>query len=192
MPLDKNPWVYPFNTRDMDEMVKISIDASDDVRQKLAKHLDVDAVDEVKADFVLSQPKGNHAVKVEGRITAKVKQTCVVTLEPLRVVIDEEMESYYADYSQATPFSKAKKNLYSKYGMDEIPIMEEDEEPESMRDGKIDLGELAMQYLSLAIDPYPHKEGLSEEEKVSTAGKTEEETYKNPFEALRDLQKTTK
>lgn len=192
MPLDKNPWVYLFDTRKMNETSKVEAEASDDIREKLAKHLDVDAVDSVKAKFLLSQPKGSHAVKVEGTVKAKLKQTCVITLEPLRVNIKEDFEAYYADYSQATPFAKAKKNLYSKYGMDEIPIMEEDEEPEPMRDGKIDLGELAMQYLSLAINPYPHKEGLPEEEKVITVGKSDDETYKNPFEALRDLQNNTK
>lgn len=186
MPLESAPWSYPFDTRDMEEVVDLSISPSPDERLKLGQHLDVDAVDGLNVEYRLSRPKGSHAVRVEGKLKAKLKQTCVVSMEPMRTEVEDKFESYYADYEQATPFSKAQKALYKKYGVEEVPVMDEDQDPEPMHNGKIDLGELAMQYLSLSIDPYPHKRGLEKNTDIQEEG-MEKESRENPFEALRTL-----
>jgi hypothetical protein len=66
-------------------------------------------------------------------------------------------------------------------------MLEEYEDPEPLVDGKVDVGELASQYLSLAIDPYPHAPGV---EPVGEDPEIELKRDKeNPFAALQALKK---
>ena len=68
----------------------------------------------------------------------------------------------------------------------ETPIINEQEDPEKIIGGKIDLGEVVTQHLSLAIDPYPHKEGVKYEYGDDEPEKVPEAFKNNPFAALKD------
>lgn len=182
------PWTHKFDTRDMDESVQVSISPDADILEELADYLDVDKCKDVKADFTLACPKGSHTVKVNGTVYATVTQKCVVTLDPIKTKIKEDFDAFYADYSKAIPFSAAKKAAIKKHGMDELPVLEESEDPETMENGKIDLAHLATQFLSLGINPYPHKDGVSLDDAHVQEKEPEEKGYGNPFEALRALQ----
>ena len=63
--------------------------------------------------------------------------------------------------------------------------------PEAIIDGYIDAGELVTQYLSLALNPYPHAEGVKYE-----LGDDNEEAIKpkldNPFAALKEWKNNKK
>ena len=50
-----------------------------------------------------------------------------------------------------------------------------------VENNRIDLAELATQYLILFMDPYPHKNGVAFEDKI------EEESKSNPFAVLEKL-----
>jgi hypothetical protein len=59
----------------------------------------------------------------------------------------------------------------------------DDEPPEPLRDGKLDLGAIATEFLLLGIDPYPRKPGVE-----FAPVKTDDASAK-PFAALEALKK---
>ena len=61
----------------------------------------------------------------------------------------------------------------------------EDEWREPLEGDEIDLGELLVQHLSLALDPYPRLEGAE-----SLLPEYRTATLSSPFAALKDLKKT--
>ena len=62
-----------------------------------------------------------------------------------------------------------------------------DKKIDDMIEGQIDLGELAVQHLILAIPPYPKKEGAAYQYSDEAIKPAEDSPLKkNPFEALKD------
>ena len=80
---------------------------------------------------------------VTGRLEADVVQSCVVTLEPVAATVVEP---------SSTGCSARK---CPSEALDEVEIDAEAELPEPVVDGRLDLGEILAQELSLALDPYP-------------------------------------
>ena len=69
----------------------------------------------------------------------------------------------------------------------EVEILDEREDPEAVIYGRIDLGELVAQHISLAVPAYPQREGVEFEhgdEGIELDKKSP--LRKNPFEALKD------
>jgi uncharacterized metal-binding protein YceD (DUF177 family) len=128
--------------------------------EAVARRLGLPAIAAIEAELVLSRWRGA-GIKVTGRFAAEVEQVCVVTLDPFRARVSEAIERYF---------------LPSAGG----PDLEADIDP--LENGLIDLGELVVESLSLALDPYPRKPGVqfgdSEWEPQS------EELSDSPFAAL--------
>ena len=83
--------------------------------------------------------------QVNGEFQAKLQQACVVTCEPIDQILHERFNAVFTD---------------------RMPSHHEDKEdtPENLEDGGIDLGELAVQQLSLALPAFPRlaKQDLDE------------------------------
>jgi len=128
----------------------------------IAARLGIPAVHSLKAELGLWRWRGA-GVRVTGSILAEVEQVCVVTLEPFRSEVSDEVERYFLPN-----VSEADANA--------------DVDPFS--DGVIELGEVVVESLSLALDPYPRKPGATFE-----AGAIEDEDPKeqSPFAALASL-----
>ena len=126
----------------------------------------------LEADLNVDREKG-HMIAVTGTLTADVVQPCVVTLEPVPAHITDSIDILFAprailDVGANPPHSDAI----------------EDEAPEPIVNGLIDLGELVAQHLAVALDPYPRKPGVSlDAVKSEPPG---ENTYK-PFAKLVEL-----
>jgi uncharacterized metal-binding protein YceD (DUF177 family) len=104
---------------------------------------------------------------VAGQVSAHLGQTCVVTLEPIESDLTESIDLVFAPAAQAQP--------------EDLKL--EEEPPELLVDGKIDLGAIATEFLLLGIDPYPRKTGAEFAPiKVDDAGA-------HPFAALDALKK---
>jgi len=74
------------------------------------------------------------------------------------------------------------------------PNISEEDIPEPMFNGRIDIGELAAQHLSLALDPYPHAEGVEfegfgEADEDEDGDDPDEPEKPNPFAALERLKR---
>jgi len=186
--LPKVPWTHFWSVDALSNgRVVASITLPADMNQDMAKFLDLLSIQSLACKFEISRKGGQHIIHVAGTITASLEQTCVQSLEAVPTKIEETFDSYFADRDQAVPFSQAKKELFSKYGVDDMPILDEEEDPEAVIDGQIDLAALATQYLSLALDPYPRKEGLEVPYQEPEPEKSEDPT--NPFAALKDWNK---
>lgn len=182
-------WSYLVHLDDIVHGAKtIKFAADENQCLDLARRLGVVSVEGAKATITL-QKVGGGIVHAIGTVEAQVTQNCVVSLVPIAVAIQDEFEGWFGDKtSTAVSFAKAKSDREAKKGHVEVEVLEESEDPEPIVNGKMDIGELATQYLCLAIDPYPHAPGVSAEFVATPQGKAGEraEIRKNPFEALKD------
>lgn len=119
--------------------VMIEADAAE--RAALAERFDLVALDALQARFTL-EPGNGGTVIVHGMLSAAAVQRCVVTLDPLPAMIEEKIDAVFADAA-------------SGHDRIEIEVDPLAAEIEPLIDGRVDLGELAAQHLSLALDPYP-------------------------------------
>lgn len=163
----------------------IEISPNENEKKALAKRFDILSLDDLKAKVSLTRENA-HIIHVKGTLEAKVKQACVITLEPVESDITDEFEAWYADESQAVSFKRAQHEAQSKKELLDMPMLEESEDPEPMTNGAVDVGDLVAQYLSLAIPPFPTKEGFSYSVEVEAPKEAKNPMKLNPFAALKD------
>jgi uncharacterized metal-binding protein YceD (DUF177 family) len=182
-------WSFPVEADTVVNHAKnYSLTPSVEQVKRLAQRLGVLGIKDLSADITLERDaRSNAIIHAQGTVHGKLTQQCVVTLEPIVTQVEEEFEAWFADPEQAVSLTRVRHDREAKKGKGEKPVLDESEDPEAIIDGKIDLGELATQYLSLAIDPYPHKEGVQYEirDEATLAAETPE-IRKNPFAALKD------
>ncbi len=180
-------WSYWIDTEELERTSnKMSIAPDEAARKRLAQRLGIVSLDSLQADIKISRQPGEAAFHVNGHIDAKLTQECVVTLEPLDVHVEDDFEAWFADGEAAISIAKARHEKLNEKGHGELPVLDERDDPEPLIDGKLDLGELVTQYLSLSVDPYPHAEGVEFEEIAEGVGDEGEDLIKNPFAALKD------
>ena len=135
----------------------------------LAQRLGIPQVRSAKASVALKLIRGGTVVLLKGRVQAALVQNCVVTLDPVQTEVDEEFTLTYS--------------VESKHGPAEVVVdLAEEDPPEPVENGQIDIGEAAAEHLALAMDPFPRAPGVSfqplPEEPV------EEPKKVSPFEVL--------
>lgn len=112
-------------------------------RARIARALDLASLDAFEADVRLEPAAGGWSLS--GRLRAHLAQTCGVTLEPLPVEIDDAFSVALAEAGEPDA--------------DEIVITLDDESPDQIEDGRVDLGQYAVEQLALRLDPFPRKPG---------------------------------
>ncbi|MGE5158519.1 MAG: YceD family protein [Gemmatimonas sp.] len=171
-----DPWRATVQVTEIPETgLHRELEASPAVREALAKIAGLRDVSSAHGSFDLSL-RSRGRVHVTGRVTARVGQTCVVTLEPIENDIDEEVDLIFAPEEQMAAVA-AELAEGAAGGESEMA-----EPPEPIVNGTIDLGRLASDVLYLAIDPYPRKPGVIFEPRVAAADPED-----HPFAALKAL-----
>ncbi len=184
--LPQNEWSEWIDTEKLDDKgATVTITADEAARIALARRLNIAGLTSLKADLTV-QPTAGGVFEVTGRFSAALTQTCVVSGDPIDTSIEESVEGWFTDREKMLSFAKARQERDTKKGHVEVEMLDEREDPEEMVNGHIDLGELVAQHLSLAINPYPHKEGVSFDLGDDQPLKRAE----NPFEALKTLKKS--
>lgn len=181
-------WVYVIDQGEVGpQPVHKKIVAGDADLKAIALRLDIPTVSSLSAELVLQRAPGNKAViHVSGMLKSDVTQSCIVSGSPVKAHIEEEFEAWYADPASFTSIAKAKHDRAGKASADvEVPIMDEKDDPEPIIGGKIDLGDLVCQYLSLGLDPYPRAHGVTAN-LPHDDGPEGSNLRKNPFAALKD------
>ncbi len=190
--LMENEWSHFIESERVSEKPwVIELVLGDEAKPALVKRLGLHGIDNMKAELRLQRQQVNKVIHITGRITANLQQKCVVSMEPVEEHVEDEFEAWYAEPNQAVSFTKARRERMSAKEQEEQPILEEFDDPEPVIDGKIDLGELVTQYLSLALNPYPRAEGVDYKAEASLEV-AEEGTYDNPFAALKDWKEREK
>ncbi len=162
-------------------------EADAEERADLARRLAIVSVEHAAATVTL-QRVGGGVIHAMGFVRADVTQSCVVTLAPVPDHVEEEFEGWFGDKTAAVSFVRARQERDAKKGHTEAEILEESVDPEPIVNGKVDIGELATQYLSLGLNPYPHAEGVVHSVTDEDPPKDEDgaNLRRNPFEALKD------
>lgn len=186
--LTEQEWSHFFDIDDLDGFdTKITIEASEEELEDLARRLAVEKIMKVSADLTLHRPKGGNVIHVTGEFQAIILLTCVVTVEDFEAEITEPVEGWFSDKESTVSFAAAKREREVTISTREVEMLDESEDPEPIIDGVIDLGELVTQHISLALPAYPKKEGVEYEigdDQVQVDEKSP--LRKNPFEALKD------
>ena len=114
-----------------------------------------------------------------GRVRASLVQDCVVTLDPVRSEVDEEISALFLPEGSrlATPRQSPEGEI--------LLDAEGEDGPELFSGDTIDVGQLAEEFFALGIDPYPRKPGIA----VENAPEPEEEKRGPLFEKLQALAK---
>ncbi len=128
----------------------IAIEASESQRQAAAPELGLLALRRLSAEFDI-RPLAGGGVAVRGALTAEVVQSCVVTLEPIESALNRSIDLRFLPMED---FERHEARLEASGedaadGPDVEPLVSE----------SLDLGELLLQELSLALDPYPRTPG---------------------------------
>lgn len=145
----------------------------------IAKSLGLAALEKLDARYDLS--RNGERVKLEGRIRAQIQQICVVTLDAFPAALDVPLK---LDMVPDTDPIFAVRPERAEEGEIDIEVMlNEVDPPEPIVDGVIDLGAITLEFLALALDPYPRKPG------VSFAPPASAEPEPSPFAALAKLKR---
>ncbi len=188
--LPASEWTHALDLETVEPAgLELHLAAPEEAREDLARRLEISSLERLEADLK-ALPRAGGVFHVCGRFRAKIIQECVVTTDPVDSLIEEEVEGWFVDHEAGVAsFAKARKDrdAGTAKGNAEVEIMDESEDPEAAIGGQVDLGEFIVQNLSLAINPYPHKDGVhydyTDEDPQDS---TRSESRKNPFEALKD------
>ncbi len=148
----------------------VEIEAPEAVRAALRAIANLREFPRFSAVFDLTR-RGT-SVRVTGQVSARVGQTCVVTLEPVESNLEESVDLVFAPALAGS----------TKAETVDLGAQEEDS-PEPLVDGKVDLGAIATEFLLLGIDPYPRKPG------AEFAPVKADDGSARPFAALEALKK---
>jgi|SRR5919106_557416 hypothetical protein len=154
------PWSVPITVAEVPETGRhVELAPSEATRQAIAKVADVVALPRLEAIFELTR-RGSEGLRVEGRVSATVVQNCVVTLDPIENEIDEPVDLMFRPARELAASGDGDRDgAGSKDDTGHHPL-DAAEPPETLVDGKLDLGILATEFLLLGVDPYPRKEGV--------------------------------
>lgn len=139
------------------------LEPNEQQRAAIAKRLGIPAVDQLRGAFAVKRVSGGAELKLQ--LTAETGRICVASLEPMKEEIEE------------TVLMRFERNFVEDEDGADDDIIREPLESEA-----IDLGEILVQHLSLALDPYPRKSGAE-----SLADRFSENAAASPFAKLKDL-----
>lgn len=137
------PYSEPVRLHQVGGGVTRTLEPDAAARARIAQALDLASLDAFVAEMTLApSPCG---WRLSGRLRASLAQTCGITLEPLPVEVD-------------APFVVSLAEAVDE-DSDEIVITLDDESPDLIEGGQIDLGQYAVEQLALQLDPFPRKPG---------------------------------
>ena len=151
--MPQSPVSYPVTiTRLPTKGMPVRFEATDAMREALAKAHDLISVERFIVDVLLTNWKGS-GVAVNGKVEADITQACVVTLDPLPAHIHEDIRSVFLpNDSKLMRFQDPSGEIVIDPYTDDVP--------EVLEGDKVDIGALAEEYFAIMIDPYPRKAGV--------------------------------
>lgn len=156
----------------------VTVTATPEQCAPIAAMLGLDAVERLEARYELA--RNGERVKLEGIIKASIRQICVVTLDAFPVEIATPLKLDFApEVPEPAPRRRGDPGDETEIDI-EVRLNEEDP-PEPIIDGVIDLGAVTLEFLALALDPYPRKPGVSFDAPAA------EDQSASPFAALARL-----
>lgn len=163
-------WSVPIRLDEVPESgLRRDLAADAAIRSALARVAGVDELPRLEASFDVTR-SGRAGLRVTGTVSATVRQTCVVTLEPVENEVEEAVDLTFLPGREGEPAAREE----DAAGQDP---------PEPLVNATVDLGAIATEFFILGIDPYPRKAGAVFEAPESG------EPADHPFAALAALKK---
>jgi hypothetical protein len=151
----------------------VALEANAAEREALASLYGLPSIASLRASLALNRtPQGG--ARVTGAVHGVVTQICVISLESFQANVAEEIDVRFAPQGQA----------HEEPGANEPQTftMADEDEPDPIIEGKIDIGALAAEFLALGLDPYPRKPGATFEFQTDDHGEKV-----SPFSSLAEL-----
>ena len=167
-------WVDPEALPGEGRTFRLKPDA--DARAAIAKRLELLDLPAFEATVTAKPMRGTGNVRVTGTLRASVSQACVVTLDPVPSDLEEGFEADFGPVEEEV----------------NLDLTLEDSDPvEPFEADGIDIGELAVQHLSLSLNPYPRVADAAAETLLNGTGPDGDVVAFNapsgPFAALAKL-----
>lgn len=162
-------------------------EASEQERMALAERYAVLRINSLVAECFIapSENRGKKKhYKLEATFKARVVQSCGISLDPVK----EKISGAFTIILQ-----QAQRSQYGE--TTDIDFTHDEEDVEFLTSEIIDVGEMIAQHFSLAINPYPRKQGATGAELGQKIIKEDdlllESEKKNPFDVLKSLKHKT-
>ncbi len=145
--------------------------------EALARRFDLPGIGALTARLAIGPIRSGGAAgaRVIGHFSARVSQICVLSLEPFESEISEPIELDLLPPESIPDGADADSHL--------------NQSVEPLEGHVFDLGELVAQHLSLALDPYPRRSGVSFASEPGITGESDALARPKPFAALGDLKR---
>nr|WP_313040667.1 DUF177 domain-containing protein [Brevundimonas diminuta] len=140
------PYSDPVRLHQIGASLSRRLEPDAEARQRIARALNLKSLDRFEADLEVTATVSGW--RLTGRVVADAVQSCVLTLEPLPVHVDDRFEINLVEAVDAPPSDDG-----------EIDLELDDDSPDVVENGQIDLGQYAVEQLALHLDPYPRKDG---------------------------------
>ena len=168
----------------------VRLEANESERAALARRFGLVSVEDLTVIWT-SRGWRKNGVKLTGRILSSYIQRCVRTLDPMTIHVDEAIEIKCLPEDSMDQLEQDGELILA---------FEDDEAPEPIVDGRLDLGELASQYLAMSIDPYAKSpdveaganlDGNTVSDRQDAQNQAETEAAPKPFAILEQLKNRT-
>lgn len=151
----------------------IVLEAATDECAAIAQRLQIDSVQSFSARIHAQPIKGG--IHIKGQLKASLSQLCVVTFVPVSEHIEEEFSRIYLAGTDA------KTEVTS--GAEVFVDLEGEDLPDYFEGPDVDVTDLLMEVLALALDAYPR----APDAELPKAVIDENESIPSPFSALEQL-----
>ncbi len=171
----QNLFSYPLDVDELGSALRrYKLKAGPDELAYIKEVLKVDDVKSFESQMEVKLYKSAHRLEVRGVAKADIELTSVISLEKF-------VKTYAPEFTVIFDTQMTLQELR------EIEFDFEDDVPDVIINGKIDLAEIAMEQIALVIDDFPRKDG----EVFEFKSEFDEETTQamNPFAALAKLKK---
>lgn len=153
--------------------------ATPEQRTAIARRLKIPAVKSFAVSFHFTPTIWAKVFRLQGHIDAVVEEECVLTLDRLPRTLESPFECLCGP-----------ENVLAK--LEDMGVLDADmDPPEPMGEEGIDVGEVAVQYLALALDAYPRQPDLTLEQRLQQVGTIQQDNpspARQPFAQLANLQ----
>ena len=167
----------------VDKDMKVNFPLNAGERKILCDHLDLQAIEDWEGTVWLRRTADQEGIVLRVTFAANVIQSCVVTLEPLRNRVQQSFTNLYLPEDR---LEGAGEMMDVEFVID----VEDDDFPEVLQEGGIDVGEAIVEQFALALDPYPRTPGVKFRSGTDQEGAAEEKAKndRNQFAALKSWQ----
>ena len=167
------PYSVPLRLHQVGAGLKRTLEPNAEERARIVKALNLLSLDDFTAEMSVTPTVSGW--RIDGRVKAEVVQPCGLTLEPVPESVNQ---TFLINLTEQPPEAEVDEN-------GEIDLELDDSFPDYVEDGKIDLGQYAVEQLLLALDPFPRKEG-------AVFVQPPEPVELSPFAVLKSMKDDTK